>query len=79
MKVVNLLFQILNPFPAGLIVSLAAPKFLLKPFPFRLLGLVQRNQLFDICLYTFKHIIKAKFSCPNAKLAKYLHLHKNFN
>ena len=79
MKVVNLLFQILNPLPTGLILSPAPHQLSLEPFTLRPFRFVQRDQLFDICLYTFKHIIKAKFSCPNAKLAKYLHLHKNFN
>ena len=59
MKVVHLLFQILNLFPAGLIVSLAPLKFSLKSFALRPFRLIKSDQLLNICLNTFKHIIKA--------------------
>ena len=59
MKVVNLLFQVFNPLPAGLILCLAPLKLRLEPYTLRSLRLIQRDQLFDICLYTFKHFLKA--------------------
>ena len=58
-KVVNLLFQVFNPLPAGLILCLAPLKLRLEPYTLRSLRLIQRDQLFDICLYTFKHFLKA--------------------
>ena len=44
-----------NPLPTGLILSPAPHQLSLEPFTLRPFRFVQRDQLFDICLYTFKH------------------------
>ena len=79
MKVVHLLFQILNPLPTGLILSPAPHQLSLEPFTLRPFRFVQRDQLFDICLYTLQAYLRTVFTCMSANLVKYLHLHKNFN